>query len=168
MGLNRHIRHRIGLCAPANLLRAATGVLLPGILIGPAVAGQSRAFMPVNATVMAVAHMQGTSLPAQFLLSAADLQRGYVDVPQPASFVVNSNSATGFQLDVIALNPMISNIVVAGLDSPQVLGADGGTLVQRWNGPQSRRLTLRFRIVLAPGAVAGRYPWPLRMSVRPL
>jgi hypothetical protein len=69
---------------------------------------------------------------------------------------------------VIALNPMISNIVVGGLDAPQVLGAGGGTLVQRWSGPQSRRLVLRFRMMLAPGAAPGRYPWPLRLHVRPL
>lgn len=144
------------------------GILLPGILTGPSGAGQSRALLPISATVLAVARIERSSSPYELLLSGTDLRRGFVDVPQPASLVVNSNSAAGFQLDVIALNPMIRNIVVDGLESPQILGADGGTLVQRWNGPQSRRLTLKFRIMLAPGTAPGRYPWPLHMSVRPL
>lgn len=161
------MRHRTGPTASANLLRAAS-ILLPGLLMGSAEAGQSRALMPISATVVAVAHIERNSSPYELLLSAADLRRGFVDVPQPASLVVNSNSATGFALEVIALNPMISTIVVDGLDAPQVLGAEGGTLVQRWSGPQSRRLTLRFRMMLAPGAAPGRYPWPVRLNVRPL
>jgi hypothetical protein len=29
-------------------------------------------------------------------------------------------------------------------------------------------LSLQFRLVLAPGLAAGRYPWPMRVAVRPL
>jgi hypothetical protein len=54
------------------------------------------------------------------------------------------------------------------VDSAQVLGSDGGTLVRRWNKPQVLRLTLKFRLMLSPGLAPGRYPWPLRMGVRPL
>lgn len=136
--------------------------------MGPAAGGQTRAQLPVSATVLAVARLEQTSAPYELQLSDAELRQGYVDAPLPTSLVVHSNSAAGFQLDVIALSPMIGNIVVEGLDSPQVLGAEGGTLVQRWTGPQSRRLTLRFRIILAPGTAPGRYAWPLRLSVRPL
>ena len=142
--------------------------LLAALVVGPAGGGQTRAQLAVSAAVLPVARIEQSSLPYELLLSADELRRGYVDVPQPTSLLVNSNSATGFELDVIALNPMISNIVVAGLESPQVLGAEGGTLVQRWSGPQSRRLNLRFRIMLAPGTLPGRYAWPLQLSVRPL
>ena len=56
---------------------------------------------------------------------------------------------------------------VRGFESDVVLDAEGGTVVQRWQpGPQ--HLTLTFRFMLAPGLVPGTYPWPLRLTVRPL
>jgi hypothetical protein len=54
------MRHRTGPTASANLLRIA-GILLPGLLTGPTEAGQSRALLPISATVMAVAHIERSS-----------------------------------------------------------------------------------------------------------
>jgi hypothetical protein len=48
------------------------------------------------------------------------------------------------------------------------LGADGGSVVQRWQRPQAVNLSLRFRFALTPGLTPGIYPWPVRMVVRPL
>jgi len=59
-------------------------------------------------------------------------------------------------------------MVVEGLDSDLALGPDGGTIVQRWQRPQAVDLSLKFRFALAPGLVPGNYPWPLRLTVRPL
>ena len=131
-------------------------------------AGQARAQMGVNATVLAVAHMQLASAPTAIQLSADDLRRGYVDVPQPTSLLVNSNSPNGFALDFIAVSPMMSSFIVTGPESDQVLDGDGGTLIQRWREPGSMRLHLKFRLILAPGLAAGSFVWPLRLRVRPL
>lgn len=124
--------------------------------------------MGVNATVLPVARVQVTSAPADLQISADDLRRGYVDVLQPTALVINSNSPDGFALDLMTLSPMVSALIVNGLESDQILGAEGGTLIQRWQRPQSMRVMLRFRLLLAPGLNAGRYGWPVKLGVRPL
>lgn len=159
----------------AHISRSATGAgrrTLPCIaallLTGSIEAAQTRAHLGVSATVLPVARMQVTAAPADIQVSADDLRRGYVDVLQPTSLVIASNSPDGFALDLMTLSPIAAAIIVNGLDSDQSLGADGGTLVQRWQGPQAMRVTLRFRLLLAPGLRVGRYDWPVKLGVRPL
>ncbi len=131
-------------------------------------AKDARTTMTVSATVNAIARLDAQSAPADIQLSGADVARGYIDVAEPLTLVVRSNSASGFAMDLMTVTPMLSSIVVHGLDSDQVLGAEGGTIVQRWQRPQVVNLSLKFRLVLAPGLTPGRYAWPLRVAVRPL
>ena len=122
----------------------------------------------VSVTVRPVANIEIQSAPSGLDLSAADLQRGYIDVAQPTQLTIHSNSASGFALDVLTVAPMLSSMAIEGLNSDLTLGADGGTIVQRWQRPQALNLSLKFRFGLAPGLAAGKYPWPVRLSVRPL
>ena len=123
----------------------------------------------VSVTVRAVANMEIRSAPAGLEISAFDLQRGFIDVAQPTQVTVRSNSPSGFALDVLTVaSPMVSSMVVEGLNSDLTLGADGGTIVQRWQRPQTVNLSLKFRFALAQGLSPGNYPWPLRLTVRPL
>ena len=115
-----------------------------------------------------MANMEIQSVPAGLDLSVADLQRGYIDVAQPTQLIIHSNSASGFALDVSTVAPMLSSMAIEGLNSDLTLGADGGTIVQRWQRPQALGLSLKFRFGLAPGLAPGKYPWPVRLSVRPL
>ncbi len=124
--------------------------------------------LSVTATVRAVANIDLQSTPAALEISAHDVQIGYIDVPQPTQLVVRSNSQSGFALDVLTVAPIFSAMVIQGLDSNLELGADGGSVVQRWQRPQAMNLSLRFRFALAPGVTPGIYPWPVRMAVRPL
>jgi hypothetical protein len=124
--------------------------------------------LSVTATVRAVANIDLQSTPAALEISASDVRRGYIDVPQPAQLIVRSNSPNGFSLDVLTVAPIFSAMVIQGLDSNLELGADGGSVVQRWQRPQAINLSLRFRFALAPGVTPGIYPWPVRMAVRPL
>ena len=86
--------------------------------------------------------------------------------PPTSSSAVTARS--GYALDLTTVTPMFSSVVVRGLNSEQSLGAEGGTIVQRWHAPQIVNLSLQFRLVLAPGLAAGRYPWPMHIDVRPL
>ena len=122
----------------------------------------------VTATVRAVAWVEQESQPADLRITALDLRRGFVDVATPVALVVRSNSPSGFAVDVTALEPLATSIVIGGLDSEVSLGPEGGTFVERWRRPQEVGLSLNIRFVLAPGLVAGDYPWPLRLTVRPL
>jgi hypothetical protein len=122
----------------------------------------------VSATVRAVANIEMQSVPPMVRVSAADLKRGYVDVLQPTQAVIRSNSQSGFTLEILPVTNLASSMVVEGLNTDLSLGAEGGSVVQRWEKPQAVRLSLKFRFALAPGLQAGDYPWPVRLAVRPL
>jgi hypothetical protein len=144
----------------------ALGLAALGIENG--LAAQVRTSFGVSATVAAVAKLDVEAEPAGLAVSAEDLERGYVDVGEPTALLIHSNSATGFALEVTPLAPLAAAMIVRGCDADARLGADGGTIVQRWQNRNSMRLSLHFRLVLAPGLAPGRYPWPIRLSVRPL
>lgn len=150
-----------------TLNAARVALVIAGSFVA-ANARDARTSIAVSATVLPVARLELQSAPTQLQISAQDLNRGFVDAPEATSFVVRSNCPTGFALDVVTLMPLASAVVVQGLESEQSVGADGGTLVQRWAMPRVVSLSLKFRLILAPGLTAGHYPWPLRLSVRPL
>jgi hypothetical protein len=120
---------------------------------------EARTNFNVSATVNAVARLQVQSAPTELRVSDEDVRRGFIDVLQPTDLIIRSNSAHGYALDVTTLTPMISSVIVRG---------EGGTIVQRWQTPQTVNLSLQFRLVLAPGLAAGRYPWPMHIDVRPV
>ena len=122
----------------------------------------------VSVIVRPVANIELQSAPTVLDISAADLRRGYIDVMQPTEFTVRSNSPNGYALDVLTVAPVLSSMIVQGLNSDLALGADGGTVVQRWQKPQAVNVSLKFRFELAPGLGSGTYPWPVRLAVRPL
>lgn len=123
--------------------------------------------LSVSATVNPVARIELTP-PAPLAISAADLVRGYVDAPRPLRVRVFSNSRAGFLLDVITQSPWFTAVAIDGLDGNVTLGAEGGTIVQRWPGAASRALALHLRFKLGGGLEPGLYAWPLQMRVRPL
>jgi hypothetical protein len=131
-------------------------------------ARDARTSINVSATVNAGARLQVQSAPTEILVSDEDLRRGFIDVAQSTDLLIRSNSAQGYALDLTTVTPMFSSVVVRGLESEQSLSGEGGTIVQRWHAPQTVNLSLQFRLVLAPGIAAGRYPWPMHIDVRPL
>jgi hypothetical protein len=122
----------------------------------------------VSVIVRPVANIELQSAPAGLDISAVDLQRGYIEVMQPTRFMVRSNSPNGYALEFLTVAPVLSSMVVEGLNSDLALGGDGGTIVQRWQKPQAVNVSLKFRFGLVPGLSAGAYPWPVRLAVRPL
>jgi hypothetical protein len=160
MDLNRRILNSSKHVARVLLVGAASCVVVQ--------ARDARTNFNVSATVSAVAKVQVQSEPAEILVSDEDLRRGFIDVVQPTDLVIRSNSATGYVLDLTTVTPMLSSLVVRGLQSEQSLSGEGGAIVQRWQAPQTVALSLQFRLILVPGLAAGRYPWPMRFDVRPL
>ncbi len=122
----------------------------------------------MSVIVRPVANIELRSAPSGLNISAADLRRGYIDVVQPTQFTVRSNSPNGYALEVLTVAPVLSSMIIEGLNSDLTLGADGGTIVQRWQRPQAVNVSLTFRFELVPGLSTGNYPWPLRLAVRPL
>jgi hypothetical protein len=122
----------------------------------------------VSVIVRPVANIELQSAPTGLDISAADLRRGYIDVMQPTQFTVRSNSPNGYALEFLTVAPVLSSMIVEGLNSDLALGCDGGTIVQRWQKPQAVNVSLKFRFELVPGLSIGTYPWPVRLAVRPL
>jgi hypothetical protein len=150
--------------------RSALGLVLTGAALGlgPAPAKEARTSFTVSATVVAVARIERSSMPARLEISALDLQRGFIDVRDPVALEIRSNSPDGFVLDVVTMAPLFTSLAIQGLDSDAQLGADGGTIVQRWQKAQTAKLLLHLRFGLAPGVLPGSYPWPLQITARPL
>jgi hypothetical protein len=149
-------------------LNGARIALIVAASVAAAGAKDVRTDISVSATVLAVAKIELQSAPIDLQISAADVRRGFIDVEQPTRIIVRSNSRSGFALEVLTVVPLLSSMIVQGLDSDLSLGADGGTIVQRWQKPQAVMLSLKFRFALAPDLSAGDYPWPVRLAVRPL
>jgi hypothetical protein len=122
----------------------------------------------VSVVVRPAANIELRSVPTRLDISAADLRRGYIEVMQPTQFTVRSNSPNGYALEVLTVAPVLSSMIVEGLNSELVLGAEGGTIVQRWQKPQVLNVSLKFRFELVPGLSIGSYPWPVRLAVHPL
>jgi hypothetical protein len=149
--------------------RCAFGAVL-AIAAATAAAGahEARTSFTVSAAVNAYVRIEAQSAPEFITLTAADIEHGFIEIEQPTALAIRGNSVSGFALDVATLTSMLSSMVVHGFDAELRLGSDGGTIVQRWQSPHEVRLTLRFTLFLAPGLVPGRYPWPMRISARPL
>ncbi len=133
-----------------------------------ATAKDARTSFSVGITVKAIAEIEHESTPAELQLSADDLRRGFIEVAEPTALAIRSNSARGYALEVTTVAPIVAAIVIHGFDADLRLGQEGGTIIQRWQQPHPVILSLRFRLSLAPGLSVGRYPWPVRIAVRPL
>jgi hypothetical protein len=149
-------------------LNAARIALIVAASVTAAGARDVHSDFSVSVIVRPVANIEFQSVPAGLEISAADLRRGFIDVMEPTQFSVHSNSPSGFTLEVLTVAPMLSSMVIEGLNSDATLGAEGGAIVQRWQRPQILNLSLKFRFALAPGLAAGSYPWPVRLAVHPL
>jgi hypothetical protein len=129
---------------------------------------ESSARFGVSATVLAEASLRLEAAPGELDVSAQDISRGFIDMTEPVRVRVASNSPDGFVLDIWPVGSMLAALGVHGVGGDIRFGAEGGTIVQRWQHAQSMSLNLSFRFVLAPGLVPGRYPYPLRITARAL
>lgn len=139
------------------------------ITLYPVGAGEGIVRFTVGAFVRPVASLDVRTVPPAVDVSQGDVERGYVDVARPTQLDVHSNSSNGYVLNVLPRTNLFSQVQVRGLDSRVDLGADGGSVVQRWNPNERRRaLSLTYRFVLAEGVQPGSYPWPVQLDIAPL
>jgi len=139
------------------------------IALYPVGAGEGVVRFSVGAFVRPVATLDVRTAPPVIEVSSDDIQRGYVDTPNPTRLDVQSNSSNGYVLNVLPRTNLFSQVQVRGLDSRVELGADGGAVVQRWNQNERRKsLSLTYRFVLQQGVQPGNYPWPVQLDIAPL
>lgn len=125
--------------------------------------------LQVSATVMKHASLEVLSQPSSVLVTASDIDAGFVDVPVPAHVSVQSNTPAGYHLMFDTQGDFIQKIIVKGLDSEVQMGMAGGGIFKRGTGMGMVKstLTLAFRFILSKSATRGLYAWPMRLSVMP-
>ena len=138
------------------------GAALPAQTSGP------EAAIAVTARVLPQARLQYLAAPPPVDITAADITRGYVEAPAAMQLHIQSNSRSGYALDLLPRSEWFTAVTVRGGGATARFGSSGGTLVQRWPASGSDRLTLGFRFELAADVLPGRYPLPLLAQVRPL
>jgi hypothetical protein len=133
-------------------------------------AGSAEAKLSVTATILKRASLKMLAQPASVVITAADIARGYVDVPAAAQVAIRSNTRTGFMLEFASQGDFMSQILVSGLGSDVQLSPAGGIVTQSSaaTGVTQKILALGFRFRLAESAQEGVYPWPMRVSIAPL
>jgi len=144
---------------------AVAGVALAGALSAPAAAGD-RARVEIQASVQARALIDRQRLPQAVVISAEDVQRGYVDLEQPVEIGIRTNHAAGVLLD-LSLNSGNLEAVDVREASGGELRAAGVYVPQPERGLRAHTVSLKVRLKLAPGAVPGTIAWPFSVSLSP-
>ncbi len=145
-------------------------VAIAGLLPALAKAGSSDAKLTVTATVMKHASLTVLAQPASVVVTAADIVRGYVDVPSPAHVAIWSNSQSGYMLMFASEGEFLRQTLIRGLGNDVQLDTAGGGVARRPEGRGMSKATLDlvFRFVLSSSAKQGVYAWPMRLSVSAL
>jgi hypothetical protein len=163
----RHVRHALWLQRWLALTAFSTVVAIAATDSRDALAGNARGEISVSAIVPAVAVLQVEHQQAELTLTAADVARGYIDVPAASRLAIRTTSRSGCMLDFHPRLALFKSVSVSSTLGGGDLGPDGGTLVAR--GTTGRvAADVNYRFHLDGDVRPGAYPWPLAVSVRPL
>lgn len=124
-----------------------------------AVAAESHAELKVAARVVAYAKIEKTTALPTFRVTAADLERGYVDVD--GGYRLSTNDRSRVVLQAHPRLGLAQAVEIAGLRAALRIVDQSVEML----GPPVGEFRLRFRVWLAPHARSGEYPWPVQMAV---
>ena len=103
---------------------------------------------------------------AALTITAADVAKGYVEVPAGSRLRVTSNDPAGFVIDIFPRLPIFTAVHVSTRDGSARLGPDGGGLAEHRHRGRNVPFELSYRFELADNVQPGTYAWPLAISVR--
>jgi hypothetical protein len=152
-----------------NARSRIAAILLATVAVGtsPAFAGSSSANMNVSVQVMARAIVSVDSQPASVTVTAADIARGYVDVPAPIVVRVRTNSRQGYLLHVENQSETFSSVELSTAEIAMNVGAHE-TWIQRPYVSGGDVIPMRARLHLAPAATIGSFSLPIAFNASPL
>jgi len=148
--------------------------LLPVLLAftamsAPLYAGSSTAQMNVSVHVIARTILTVDAQPSSVNITADDVARGYVDVPQAVAFRVRSNSRDGYMLTFQPVNfPFSAAEVRWGAQSATVEGGDWMPSLSHPYQQGGSAGSLAVRLRLSAGVEPGSYAWPLQVAANSL
>jgi len=136
-------------------------VLLSGLLVfplGSARADVASAPLQVSAQVLPHVRLLAADADADFLVTPADVERGYVDVQR--HYQLRTNAPERVAVQIHPRVGLAEAIDIAGFDGPLRL-LDSSLEV---TAPERRELDLSFRLWLNPAVTPGTYPLPLQLA----
>jgi len=159
--MNTPTRHLL----PAVLLTA----LLGGIFPGPALAGKTpaeaaRATLTINVRILPVMKVANLVYPSQLAVSAADIERGYVDVDGESSIQVQSNHSAGLSLSAQAQDALVTAVHVRAAVGRAATQAASASAYVPVTSLQRQTVNVAYRLFLAASAQPGQYRWPAALS----
>ena len=125
-----------------------------------------RSQIQVTATVPARAISESQAQLGALTVSAADIARGYVEVPAASRLKVSANDPAGYAIDFFPRLPIFKSVTVSSSSATARIGAEGGTMIVRGQHGMKMLLDLSYRFELGENVAPGTYAWPLALSVR--
>jgi hypothetical protein len=155
----------------AALIAALSMATLAGgreAFAGSSTGPSASAKISMTATVLEHTRMQILHQAREFVITPADIMRGFVEVPAASRVAVKSNNPAGYLLAFEVMSGPDAvfnsvNVLVGGRDVQ--ISAGGGWIPQ----PYIRggvTMDVSYRFALAKGAQPGTYSWPLMVSVQ--
>ena len=129
----------------------------------PVLAASKSASLTVSVEVVARTIMTVDSQPATVEVTADDVARGYVDLPQSVLFHVRSNAANGYTVQFQPLSGPFNRADINWGNSLATVSSDGAWISQPYQQGTTSG-TLSVRLALTPGTQPGSYAWPVRFD----
>jgi hypothetical protein len=127
--------------------------------------GSATATLSVSATVMARAMATTEYQSPELVITAADIARGYVDVPRATRLQVRTNSANGYLLVFESTQPLFTEVQVSGAGEQVSIASGNGWVLEPFTAT-TVSMVLSYRFSLAPGVRPGSYAWPLSVTAQ--
>lgn len=133
-----------------------------GLLFGDS--GSTR--VQVSAYVIARAVVSYDKPFPEVLVSAADIERGYIDLAEPIVLRVRTNSRNGYLLQVTKSADAFSSVELSFADATMRVTLE--SWIARPYVAGGETVSARARLFLSPAVAVGRYSLPIAITANPL
>jgi len=133
----------------------------------PATAASRAADMQVSVVVVARTILTVDQQPTIVQVSASDVARGYLDLPQAIAFRIRSNASNGYTVQVGPISAPFTHAEVTWNRIVMVVSSDSTSVRQQYQ-PGTTSGVLSVRLLLAPTTVPGSYHWPIQLTAASL
>lgn len=133
--------------------------------VGQANAADIRAYMTVTANVVDTVGIRSVYQAQDLVISAQDIERGFVEVPAASRLEIRSPRPSLFEFR--SVGDLFKSVHVSGAGDTD-FGGQGGTLLYKSSGNGMSNVALSYRFDLNPGVTPGTHRWPLALTVLPM
>src|SRR5207245_8409303 len=123
--------------------------------------------LSVSVEVIARTILTVDAQPATIDITASDIARGYIEVPQAVRFRVRSNAANGYSVRFEPMEFPFRSASIAWDNALTTVGAEGSWISKRYE-QGTKTGAINVKLNLAPGTQPGTYAWPVRFDANPM